>query len=181
MCDLELSPLKQSFSFNTEREREIAFVTPFWLYSWLSLSRPRLSRITAYLEVNIWSLPKHETLITGNKILWKRVQSNFSSFPQYFQHISNFKSPITYTSVHLLNVVVRIIFILNSANIICRVRISRSILVSSLEFEITRVDWSASDLLYTQIIGAVAKFKNKLCSVFFFYIIILINYFQVFE
>ena len=41
-------------------------------YSWPSLSRPRLSRIIAYLEVKIWSLPKHENLITGNKILWKR-------------------------------------------------------------------------------------------------------------
>ena len=29
-------------------------------YSWLSLSRPRLSRITAYLEVKILSLLKHE-------------------------------------------------------------------------------------------------------------------------
>ena len=27
-------------------------------YSWLLLSRPRLSRITAYLEVKIWSLLK---------------------------------------------------------------------------------------------------------------------------
>ena len=31
-----------------------------WKYSRLSLSRPRLSRITAYLEVKIWSLLKHE-------------------------------------------------------------------------------------------------------------------------
>ena len=48
---------------------------PLWrnaIYSWLSLSRPRLSRITAYLEVKIWSLLKNENLITGNKILWKR-------------------------------------------------------------------------------------------------------------
>ena len=42
------------------------------IYSWHSLSRPRLSRITAYFEVKIWSLPKGENLITGNKILWKR-------------------------------------------------------------------------------------------------------------
>ena len=41
-------------------------------YSRLSLSRPRLSRIIAYLEVIIWSLPKHENLTTGTKILWKR-------------------------------------------------------------------------------------------------------------
>ena len=41
-------------------------------YNRLSFSRPRLSRITAYLEAKIWSLFKHENLTTGNKILWKR-------------------------------------------------------------------------------------------------------------
>ena len=40
-------------------------------YSWLSLSRPRLSRITAYLEVEIWSLTKHENLTTGKKYCGK--------------------------------------------------------------------------------------------------------------
>ena len=28
----------------------------------------------AYLEVKIWSLPKHENLTTGKKILWKREE-----------------------------------------------------------------------------------------------------------
>ena len=43
-----------------------------WWYSWLSLSRPCLSRITAYLEVKIMSLPKHESLITtGEKYCGK--------------------------------------------------------------------------------------------------------------
>ena len=41
-------------------------------YSWFSLSRPRLSRITAYLEVKILSLPKLEYLTTSKKILCKR-------------------------------------------------------------------------------------------------------------
>ena len=67
------------------------------IYSSLSLSRPLLSRITAYLEVDIWSLLKHENLTTGKKILWKRAEiaprSNLTSFAQYFQYISNFKSP----------------------------------------------------------------------------------------
>ena len=87
----------------------------------ISLSQPPLSRITAYLEVEIWSLPKHENLITGKKILWKRGEiapkSNFSSFPQYFQYISNFKSPITHIFVKCgcSNY-----FFLNSANLICR-------------------------------------------------------------
>ena len=35
------------------------------------------------------------------KILWKRgeIAPNFSSFPQYFQYISNFRSQITYSFV----------------------------------------------------------------------------------
>ena len=41
----------------------------------LSLYRLRLSRITAYLEVKIWSLIKQEHVTTGNKILWKRGES----------------------------------------------------------------------------------------------------------
>ena len=73
------------------------------IYSWLSLSRPRLSRITAYLEVKIWSLPIHENLTTDGKYCRKEekllLRSNFSPFPQYFQYISNFKSPITYQFV----------------------------------------------------------------------------------
>ena len=72
-------------------------------YSWLSLSQPRLSRITAYLEAKIWSLPIHENLTTDGKYCRKEekllLRSNFSSFPQYFQYISNFKSPITYQFV----------------------------------------------------------------------------------
>ena len=74
----------------------------------------------AYLEVKIWSLPKHENLTTGEKYCGKEEKllprSNFSSFPQYFQYISNFKSPITYTFVKYdcSNYV-----FLNSANLIC--------------------------------------------------------------
>ena len=71
-------------------------------YSWLSLSRPRLSRITAYLEVKIWSLPIHENLTTDGKCRKEEkllLRSNFSSFPQYFQYISNFKSQITFQFV----------------------------------------------------------------------------------
>ena len=51
--------------------------TCLFKYSRLPLSRPRLSRITACLEVKIWSLFLHGNQTTGNKILW----SNFSSFP----------------------------------------------------------------------------------------------------
>ena len=71
-----------------------------WNYRWLSLSRPRLSRITAYLEVKICSLPKDENLITVNRIFWKRGEiAPKKLLPQYFQYISNFKSPVTYTFV----------------------------------------------------------------------------------
>ena len=82
----------------------------FCICTGLSLSRPRLSRITAYLEVKIWSLPKHENLTTGKKILLK-------NFSQYFQYMSIFKSPVTHIFVkcgfssH---------FFLNSPNLICR-------------------------------------------------------------
>ena len=68
----------------------------FSKYSRLSLSRLRLFRMTANLEMKIWCLFKHETLTTSNKIMWKR-RSNFSSFPHYFQYISNFRSQITYS------------------------------------------------------------------------------------
>ena len=86
------------------------------IYSWLSLSGSRLSRITAYLEVEIWSLPKHENLTTGKKSIVKK-RKNCSYFPQYFQDISNFKSPVTHIFVKCgcLNY-----FFLNSANLICR-------------------------------------------------------------
>ena len=90
-------------------------------YSWLSLSRNRLSRITAYPEVDIWFLPNHGNLTTGEQYSGKGekllLRSNFFSFPQYFQCISNFKSPITYIFVKYgwSNY-----FLLNSANLICR-------------------------------------------------------------
>ena len=54
----------------------------FSKYSRLLLSRLGLSRITAYFIEKILYLFKHENLITGNKILWKRgeIRSNFCSF-----------------------------------------------------------------------------------------------------
>ena len=64
----------------------------------------------AYLEVKIWSLPKNENLTIGKNIVEKR--RNFSSFPQYFQYISNFRNQITYIFANY--------FFLNSENLICR-------------------------------------------------------------
>ena len=129
------------------------------------LSRPRLSRITAYLEVKIWTLPKYENLITGNKILWKRgeiapeeqfllittiFRNCSSSLPQYFQYTSNFKRPITYTffksgcSIYFPSIL-QILYV--------GVRVSRSILESPLEFEITRVDCTYFVLLFVPFVS----------------------------
>ena len=88
-------------------------------YSRLSLSRVCLSRITAYLEVKIWSLFKHADLTTGNKILWKRGEiaplEPFLLFPTLFQYISNFRSQIRYSFVECG---CSIYFFMNSANLI---------------------------------------------------------------
>ena len=92
--------------------------------------------------MKIWSLPKHENLTTGKKYCGKEekllLRSNFSSFPQYFQYISDFNSSITH--IYLLNVVVRIIFSSILQIWYVELRISRSISEGPLEFEITRVD-----------------------------------------
>ena len=73
--------------------------------------------------MKIWSLPKHENLTTGKKYCGKEekllLRSNFSSFPQYFQYISNFKSPITHIYI-FAKCGCSNYFFLNSANLICR-------------------------------------------------------------
>ena len=91
-------------------------------YNRTSLSRTRLFQITAYLEVKIWSLFKHETMTTGNKIMWKRGEiapkEQFLLFSTLFNiYISNFRSQITYS---LLNVVVQFIVLLTLSTLICR-------------------------------------------------------------
>ena len=115
----------------------------FYHYSWLSLSRPRLSRITACLDVKIWSLLKHENLTTGKRnIVEKREQ--FLLFPQYFQYIQILS---VQPHIYLLNVVVWIMFSSILQIWYVEVRISRSIWESPLEFEITRVDCICSPSL----------------------------------
>ena len=71
-------------------------------YNRLSLSRPRLSRITDYLDVKIWSLFKHGNLRTGGKILF---------FSIYLYVTSGVK-----LRIHLLKVVVRFIVFLKSTS-----------------------------------------------------------------
>ena len=73
-------------------------------YSRTSISRTRLFRITAYLEVKIWSQFQHETMTTGNKIMWERGEiapkEQFLLFSTLFYiYISNFRSQITYSFV----------------------------------------------------------------------------------
>ena len=110
-------------------------------YSWLSLSRPRLSRITAYLEVKIWSLPIHENLTTDGKYCRKEekllLRSNFPLFHNIFNRSLTSKVQLP---ISLLNVVNQIIFSSILQTWYVELRISRSISESPLEFEITRVD-----------------------------------------
>ena len=91
-------------------------------YSRTSLSRTRLFRITAYLEVKIWSLFLHETMTTGYKIMWKRGEiapkEQFLLFSTLFYiYISNFRSQITYPFVKY---VVQFIVFLTLSTLICR-------------------------------------------------------------
>ena len=108
-------------------------------------SRTRLFRITAYLEVKIWSLFLHETMTTGNKIMWKRGEiapkEQFLLFSTLFYiYISNFRSQITYSFVKCGCSLFNLLFSSLSQLWYVEVRISRSVSVSPLEFEITRVD-----------------------------------------
>ena len=73
-------------------------------YSRTSLSRTRLFRITAYLEVKIWSLFQHETMTTVNKIMWKRgefapKEQILLFFTLFYIYISNLRSQITHLFV----------------------------------------------------------------------------------
>ena len=70
-------------------------------------------------------------------------KEQFLLFPQYFQYIFNFKSPVTH--IYLLNVVNRISFSSVLQIWYVEVRISRNFVESPLEFEITRVDCMSKD------------------------------------
>ena len=78
-------------------------------------TRSSLSRITAYLEVKIWSLFKNENLTTGNKILWKK-----GAISPLFHNIFN----ISLRQGVKLRIICEMwlfdLFILNSANLVCR-------------------------------------------------------------
>ena len=108
----------------------------FCEYSWLSLYRPRLSRITAYLEVKIWSLPELENLTTCKKYCGKEEEAISPLFHNIFNISLTSRVPL---HIYLLDVVNQI----SVSSILqvwyVEVRIFRSIEGSPLEFEITRV------------------------------------------
>ena len=116
----------------------------YFKYNRLSLSRLRWYRITAYLEVKIWSLFTYENLTTDIKILWKRWElAPKEQFLLFYHNIFN----ISLTSgvklhIHLWNVVVQFIFSSILQIWYDEVQISRSISESALDFEIPRVDCS---------------------------------------
>ena len=92
------------------------------IYSTSLISNNHLTRVTACLEVKIWSLFLHGNLTTGNKILWKRgeiapKEQVFLFSTVFFQYISNFGKQITCSFVKCG---CSIYFILNSANLICQ-------------------------------------------------------------
>ena len=89
----------------------------------------------------IWSLFKHGNLTTGTKYFGKEEEllqrSNFSSFPQYFQNISNFRRHITYSSVKCGCL---IYFFINYANPIYRSMDISKYFREYFDFDIARVD-----------------------------------------
>ena len=96
--------------------------TDKFMYSRLSLSRLRLSRITAYLEEKIWSVFKHRNLISDSKILCVRgeitPEEQFLPSPTIFSiHISIYGSLITYSFVEFG---CAICIFLNPENLICQ-------------------------------------------------------------
>ena len=112
-----------------------------FIYSRLSLSRLRLSRITAYLEEK--SDPCLTSILTsGNKILWIRgeiaPQEQFLPFSTIFQHI--FPTKGVELHVHLWNLVVRLVFSSILHIWYVEVRIYRSVSEGPFDFEISRVD-----------------------------------------
>ena len=98
--------------------------------------------------MKILSLPKHENLTTSKNYCVNEEKllqrSNFSSFPQYFRYISNFKSPISYKFVkcgcsNYFSSIIKIWYV--------EVQISRSVSESPLELDITGVDCSLLAIL----------------------------------
>ena len=85
-------------------------------FSRLSVSQHLLPRIPLISKSTSGPCLNMKIYQQCNKILWKRG-SNFSSIPQYFQYISDFRSQITYSFVKCG---CSIYIFLSSTNFICR-------------------------------------------------------------
>ena len=111
-------------------------------YSRTSLFRTRLFRITAYLEMKIWSLFEHETMTTGNKIMWKRWE--IAPKEQFLPFSTIFSVYLYFQESNYIFICEMWLFNLSFSSILqiwyVEMRISRSISESPLDFDITRVD-----------------------------------------
>ena len=96
----------------------------------------RLVISTSLIANNL--LPRSENLV---------LRSFFSSFPQYFQYISNFRSQFTYSFVKCG---CSIYFFPNSANLICQGTDVSKFYESPLEFEVTRVNNNVNSPEFTK-------------------------------
>ena len=138
--------------------------------SWLSLSRPRLYRITAYLEVKIWSLPRHDNLTTGKKnIVEKRRNCSWGAISPLFHNIFNiFLNSRVILHIYFWKYIYLWLFELFVSSVLqiwyVEVRISRSISESPLEFEITRVDCILNNMFYTAETRNFSTSSNIFCS-----------------
>ena len=72
-------------------------VSHFYLQLTLAISNSLITNNRLSRSENL-SMPEHENLTTGKKYCGKeeKLRSNFFSFPQHFQYISNFRSQITH-------------------------------------------------------------------------------------
>ena len=134
---------KDYFRYKKEKYTGIFAMRPLVLYIYKSVFNTvdsRYNRITAYLEVKIWSLPKHENLTTGKKYCGKEEKLLLIS-PLFHNIFSISLTSRVQLHICLLNVVNWIIFSSILQIWYVEVRISRSSSESPLEFEITRVDY----------------------------------------
>ena len=113
---------KDYFRYKKEKYTGIFAMRPLVLYIYKSVFNTvdsPYNRITAYLEVKIWSLPKHENLTTGKKYCGKEEKLLLIS-PLFHNIFSISLTSRVQLHIYLLNVVNWIIFFLYSANLICR-------------------------------------------------------------
>ena len=133
-------------------------------YSRLSLSRARLSRITAYLEVKIWSLVLTQRSTNRQQnIVEKRRNCSLGAISPLFHNIFNISLTQEPNCIFiLLKVVVRLIVFLSFANLICRSTDISKCLIGSLGFQDngSRLYFSYSSSLFARSVFDEALFIN---------------------